>query len=286
MSVTGSAPMAGPYATLAQADAVFLGNANAGGTLFLPIIAAAYQKAYGNVYSTPGDFYEPTYANGIEKIVPALPGAEDLVASGKIPALQLFSSVPPTAPSGSGLQATLNAITPPNPAFAPFFGTGNLVKNSARLSYVLDALANPDGAVSLIGPTTGLPPLAPLNGLRIAAKTNDLRNWKPTSPVFLCSGKDDPTVFHDVNTGGMQAIWTKAGSPFQLSNPALLSVLDVAAPAAVADDPFTLAVKSGFAGAVASAFTAGGQIAVLSKYHGELVPPFCNAAARAFFSKL
>ena len=45
-------------------------------------------------------------------------------------------------------------------------------------------------------------------------------------------------------------------------------------------DPFAL-VKGGFAQLKAATAPAD----VLAKYHGELVPPFCNAAAKGYFSQ-
>ena len=45
-------------------------------------------------------------------------------------------------------------------------------------------------------------------------------------------------------------------------------------------DPFA-AVKAGFAQAKAGAAAQGGANAVVQAYHGSLVPPFCNVAARA-----
>jgi hypothetical protein len=51
-----------------------------------------------------------------------------------------------------------------------------------------------------------------------------------------------------------------------------------------ATDPFA-AVKVGFAQAKAATFAAGGALGVVGAYHGGLVPPFCNAAARGFFSQ-
>jgi hypothetical protein len=45
------------------------------------------------------------------------------------------------------------------------------------------------------------------NTLRQALKSNDLRNWTPTSPVLLCAGDQDPTAFY-LNTQLMQGYWT------------------------------------------------------------------------------
>jgi dienelactone hydrolase len=296
ITVTASAPMSGPYALAAQGDATYLGNVNAGSTIFTPLLTTSYQKAYGNIYNTPDDLYEPAYANGIETLLPGAYDFTTVVTTGKLPQLTLFNSAAPTAPVGAPatLQPTLNAITAPfssgKPTDALFnagFGTSNLIKNSARLSYLLDAFANPDGLVPT--PSTGAAAAAPLNPLRIAGKINDLRNWSPKAPVLLCGGSGDPTVFFNVNTQGMQGLWSTPGSPFVV--PAgLLTVLNVDSTPTSATDPFA-AAKVGFGRAKAATAAAAGTDpaaqaqAVTAAYHGGLVPPFCNAAARGFFSQ-
>ncbi|HRM93156.1 MAG TPA: lipase family protein, partial [Alicycliphilus sp.] len=134
--VTASAPMSGPYALGAFGDAVYYGNVNLGATVFTPLLAASYQKAYGNLYAQPSDMFEAAYATGIEQLLPSATPLATLVAQGKLPQTQLFSSTPP-APAFA-------AITPPTqpPALAPLFalgfGSNNLVKNSARLAYLQD----------------------------------------------------------------------------------------------------------------------------------------------------
>lgn len=285
IAVTAAAPMSGPYALAAQSDATYLGNVNAGGTIFTPLITTSYQKAYGNLYTTPADLYEAAYATGIESLLPsATLDFTSVVTTGKLPQLALFSNTAPTAPAGSGLQPTLNALTPPKTGaatdalFAAGFGPGNLIKNSARLGVLLDAFANPDGAVPTF--TTGLPATKPASTLRQAVKTNDLRGWTPQTPVLMCAGNGDPTVFY-LNTSLMSALWTplvKAG---------LVTVVDVdslkSSPGPAAD-PF-YAAKAGFAQAVAQTAAAGGATAVVGNYHGGLVPPFCNAVVRGFFGK-
>ncbi|MDB5939319.1 MAG: hypothetical protein JWP77_1683, partial [Polaromonas sp.] len=89
----------------------------------------------------------------------------------------------------------------------------------------------------------------------------------------------------------MQGFWT---SPSPAAPPAgLLTVLNVDSPAAGAADPYA-AAKAGFAqakagtasAAVAAGATDGGASAVVQAYHGGLVPPFCNAAARGFFQQV
>ena len=299
-AVTASAPMSGPYALAAFSDAVFSGNVNLGSTLFTPLLVNSYQKAYGNLYSSLTNIYEPAYAAGIDSLLPTTIPLDTLLApGGKLPQTALFNRTPPTAPAGAPpqLQLTLNAITPPTPPLVPAaqaqlfalgFGTSNLINNGARLNYLLDAIANPDGAVPFV--TNGVPAANPVNPIRIAARKNDLRNWTPTRPVLLCGGAGDPTVFYNVNTQVMQGFWSSPSPAAPAAG--LVTVLDVDSAPISAADPFA-ALKAGFAqaksGTAAAAISAGasdsGASAVTQAYHGALVPPFCNAAARGFFQQ-
>lgn len=297
LPVTASAPMSGPYALSAFIDSVYSGRVNLFGPVFPPLLAASYQKAYGNLYGSPSELFEPAYATGIETLLPSTETLTVLFGKGKLPQSALFSSTPPVAPPGSapGLQALLDSLTPPaTPAsaaalFALGFGTGNLITNQARLAYLQDALAHPDGTANI--PAGVLPPAAPAHPLRIATKKNDLRNWTPTRPVLLCGGNRDPIVFYGVNTQLMQAFWTPP-SPAAPA-PGLLSVVDLDPTAAPTPDPAVAALRAGFArsladtasAAVTAGATDGGDAAITLAYHGELLLPFCSLAARSFFQQ-
>lgn len=274
MPVTASAPLSGPYAMAAFGDAIFSGNVNLGSTLFLPLITTSYQKAYGNIYRQTSDIYEAQYATGIETLLPSSTPFTSLVQQGKLPLTTLFSS---TAPAPG-----LESITPPTtpaaqaPLFALGFGKNNLINNPTRLAYLMDAKANPDGALPAV--TTGMPSTTAANPVRQALAKNDLRGWTPRAPVLMCGGNADPTVFYAPNTGLMQQLWA--------SLPAgLVTALDVDSAPAGASDPFA-AVKAGFAQTKAGVAAQGGAEAVVEAYHGSLVPPFCSVAARAFFQKV
>jgi hypothetical protein len=279
--VTASAPMSGPYALAAYLDAIFYGNVALGSTAFAPLATNSFQQAYGNIYTAPTDIYETTYATGIESLVPGAYDFTTVYSSGKLPQTALFNSTPPdpafagrTPPTGTGATDAL---------FALGFGTSNLIKNSARLAYLMDAIAHPDGAVP--SPTTAMPAAAPANSIRVAAKANDLRSgWTgPATPTLLCGGNADPTVFYSVNTQLMATIWSAQVTA------RLVTVLDVdsdpGAPGVT--NPF-FAAKAGFAQQKAALIASAGAnaaTAVTTAYHGSLVPPFCNAAARGFFSQ-
>jgi hypothetical protein len=164
---------------------------------------------------------------------------------------------------------------PANPLFALGFGTSNLVNNNFRLAYVLDAVASPDGAVPT--PTAGVPQAAnPQNPMRMAFKTNDLRNWIPQRPVLMCGGDQDPTVFFSVNTLVMQQYW--AALP-----PGAITVVDVNATVTNPNDPFA-AAKVGYQQTIAGIAAQGGQSAAVQAIHATEAP-FCTAVARGFFAQ-
>ena len=98
-------------------------------------------------------------------------------------------------------------------------------------------------------------------------------------------------MFFSANTQVMQGYWS---APSPAAAPAgILNVLNVDSAITGASDPYASA-KGGFAltktntatAAVAAGATDGGASAVIQAYHGSLVPPFCNAAARGFFQKV
>jgi hypothetical protein len=277
-TVTAAAPMSGPYALAAFADAIFEGEVNTSGPLNLNLLVTSYQHSYMNVYTAPTDVYAPQYASTADELLPSAMGISAVYNQGQLPQNALFDSTPPSPAYASMTPAT----TPANlaPVFAQGFGANALVTNSYRLSYLQDAAANPDGGFPTV--TSGLPAAAPANALRQDLKTNDLRNWSPTAPVLLCAGDSDATVFY-LNTQLMQNYWT-TNAPS-----APVTVLDIDSSVA-SNDPYANE-KNGFAAAkaaVAAVAVLGGAtdlgaMAVLQDYHAGLVPPFCLYAAKSFF---
>jgi dienelactone hydrolase len=264
-TVTASAPLSGPYAFAAFADAQYYGNVTVGATITATMLAISYQNSYKNIYNTPSDLFTATYATGIDTLFPSNKPLATLVAAGKFPESELFDNNPPQAQLQGFL--TNSAV----PGFG--FGPSPLVRNEARLAFLQDALAHPDGAFPDV--TTGSPAAAPTNTMRQAFKRNDLRSgWTPTSPMLMCGGHEDATVLYGLSTTVMQSYWASA-------TPGLVSVLDVDDPGHAIDDPYA-ALKDGFAGFKA---TITDPAALLSAYHDTVVPPFCMAAARGFFQQ-
>jgi dienelactone hydrolase len=280
MPVTASAPMSGPYALAAFVDAVFLGRVSGSSTVSSVMLFDGYQRAYSNIYASTADVFETQYLDGIESLLPGAMPRSDLYVQGKLPEHALFSETPPDSSSAD----ITPAATPANLAsvFALGFGSGNLIRNSYRLSYLRDVRANPDGGWPTT--TTGMAAAAPGLPLRQALRRNDLRDWTPTAPVLLCGGNADPVVFW-LNTQLMQGYWAPRAPAS-----ARISVLDVDS-AASSGDPYA-SIKADFArakqlvaaAAVLQGATDGGKKAVFDVYHAPLVPPFCLAAVKSFFA--
>jgi len=272
VTVTASAPMSGPYALEAFGDAIFYGSVDIGSTVFGAMVTSSYQHSYANLYQQPTQVFEAAFAPNIAAdILPSATPVGTLFSQGKLPQTALFNSTTPVT-GNAQLDAALKV--PANPVFALGFGKNNLITNDYRLSYVLDAVNNPDGAVP--APQVGVPlAAAPGNTLRQDLKTNDMRSWVPAKPMLLCGGDQDPTVFFSVNTGTMQAFW--AALP-----PGLVTVLDVNA-TPNPQSPFA-PLQVGFQATLANLLASGGQEAVVEKYH-TTVAPFCTVAARGFFSQ-
>jgi acetyl esterase/lipase len=248
ITVTASAPLSGPYNLGYFGDVVYSGTVNGGATLFTPLVTTSYQKSYGNLYTNPSTIYSPQFATGIEALLPSTTSITGLVTSGKLP-LNDCMFERGASPAAYGL-----------------CNSGFLINTSYRQAVLADAVANPGN------PATGV--ATPAHPLRQAAYRNSLYNFTLRSPMLLCGGSQDPTVFYSVNTPTARAYFAP-----QLPAGAVVELNVDSAPTGPSD-PFALA-KGGFAIALASA---GGMPAAASRYHGELVPPFCNAAARGFFS--
>jgi alpha/beta superfamily hydrolase len=264
--VTASAPMSGPYALSAFGDAMFLGQVGAGAVEEIAMLASSYQHAYANLYTNPTDVFEAKYASA-DALFPATTGVDQLVAQGLLPANAVFSNTAPTPELTS-----LTPATSPRALAGVFnsgFGPDNLISNSYRLSYIQDALANPDGGFPET--TTYSPPASPGNTLRVDLKSNDLRSWAPTAPTLLCGGNMDPVVFF-FNTRLMQEYWS-VNAP---ASP--VSVLDVDG----SGGPYPN-LQGEFAATKTLLRWIEGKSFVMDNYHDLIVPAFCIQAVRSFF---
>jgi len=276
--VTAAAPLSGPYALAAFGDAMVEGEVSLSASINFAMVINSYQHAYMNVYSAPSDLFAAPYAATVPGLLPSTTPLSELESANEIPSSELFSSTPPAPAYADITPATVPAELAP--AFALGFGPDFLVTNAYRLSYLEDAHASPDGGFPQLG--NDEPAANPQNALRQDLKTNDLRNWIPSTPLLLCAGSSDPTVFY-LNTQLMQEYWA-ANAP-----KAPLTVLDIDS-AVTGNDPyaglkhdFVIAKELVMAAAIAGGATDGGALAVLEHYHAALVPPFCFSAAKSFF---
>lgn len=221
-TVTASGPMSGPYNLVGFADIITgPGPISAGATIFTPMLLTGYQKAYGNVYGKPSDAYQAPFDASAETLLPTDTPVSTLIAQGKLPN---------------------------DPTFTKLFGTGGLLTDAFRASY--------------IG-----------SGYRADLQTNTLLGWNPKHPMVLCGGQADPTVFYAVNTTAAAADFASRGinvTAWDLENRASL-------PADATGD----AIYDGFQAQKAAAGTN-----VQAWYHGTLVPPFCETLVRGFFQQV
>ena len=287
-TVTASAPSSGPYALEAFGDAIFFGQVDIGSTVFAPLVTTSYQNAYNNVYTATSDVYTPTYATGIDTLLPSPSPLIQLFQSGQLPEAALFDSTTPVTGNTQLDQLLAAPTSPPYSAaqaalFDAGFGSPSLVNNTFRAEYAADALTNPDQAemTLLNGGTLTANDVAlaaqPAVGLRQDFKLNDMRNggWSPKEPMLMCGGDQDPTVFFQVNTGVMAAEW----SPLVAAG--LVQVLDLNGPPGGAFAPLQSAFQSTYAAMVA----AEGPSVAIESYHATEAP-FCMVAARDFFAQV
>lgn len=276
--VTAAAPMSGPYALSAFADAIFMGEVNGSAVLNFTFVVDSYQHSYGNVYANATDVFSPQYAPNIGSLLPGNNTNSQLYAQGLLPQNAMFSSTPPAPQYASITPAT----TPANLAvvFALGFGPSPLVTNGYRLNWLQDAQANPDGGFPTT--TTDTPPANAGNALRQDLAKNDLRDFNPSVPVLLCGGDNDPTVFY-LNTQLMQGYWATHAPSAQVTVLDVDSAVGTNDPYADVKNGFTAAKTAVAAAAIAGGATDGGKSAVLEDYHAGLVPPFCLYAVEKFF---
>lgn len=280
VTVTASTGQSGPYALSALIDGAFGGQPSLGATFFTPLMANAFQQAYGNLYTSASEFYNSTYATGIETLLPnPTLTRQQIFDTGKLPTLALFDTDVAIYPQ----------VADPFKTYYGTTGTG-LIRTSYADSLLADLVAHP------CPHTTASAPLncSPGNALRKAAVANDLRNWTPQRPMLLCGGGSDPSVYF----ASSQLTYGYFIAHLPAASAALVTLVDVDS-AIGSSDPFASA-KTGFAdlkqqtaaaaaaeaaasGADAASQQAAATQAVLVNYHGTLVPPICGVVARGFF---
>ncbi len=152
INVVAGAHLAGPYNL---SGSLKVTNAIAGVQFFVPYLVTAWQKVYGNIYSSVGAAFKAPYAGWIENLLPSPTLTYDTLPydTSTTPATMWVSGAKP----GEAL---------PNNARDAMFQT----------AFITDSQTNNS------------------NALYLAAKKNDLLGWSPKSKLLLCGGSGDPTV--------------------------------------------------------------------------------------------
>jgi pimeloyl-ACP methyl ester carboxylesterase len=245
LAVTASAPLS-PVSELSNYVGYILnGHVPVESTVLMPMALTGYQKTYGDVYTSPSQYYTAAYASGIESAFPGSYTSTALIADGIVPQLALFSGGAAT----DGTQAQ-------NYLWSQGVGAGNLITDSARAGY-------------------------PSSTFQTHIAANDLNNYMPTTshaPMLYCGGANDPTVYFSVNAeySANQATANPLVKILDVEN----SYPTYTGSGKLTGASIT-ALQYGFQQAKAAAGSATAQAAV---YHWQLVPPFCIAAAVGFFA--
>jgi hypothetical protein len=254
MAVNGIAPIEPVSQLLNYGDQIMSGGVPVGSTYLIPMLVNGYQKTYGTLYSTPSEYYEPAYAGGVEAAFPGAFTSTTLVTTGKVPQAHLFSGGAAVSPA------------PFASLFAGGVGTGNLITDAARSAYLNNPSTNP---------------------LRVKLQLNDLGALTVDKPMMLCGGSSDPTVFFSTNAETTAA--ALATNPYvsilDLENSYPLLTITSSTATRVTGAAATQ-LQGGFSQAKAHTQAAdpNNQLAVVTAYHGTLVPPFCVAAASGYFA--
>lgn len=285
MPLTASAPMSGPYALTTIVDDLFRGRPPQGSTIYLPLAMRAYQEAYGDIYETPSDAYNPAIADDVATLLPNATPHFELIQGGRLPATAVFS---PDPPSGEGLPPAVRRILETqSPATEPArfahihaagFGPGHLLNDDFRIAYLTDAEAHPDAGHPDY--TTGDPPSASDHGFRQAVIRNDMRGWTPKAPMLMCGGQGDAAA--PLCYGGelMMRYWA---DPAHAPAPGTVSLLDFEDPDG---DPLFDNLKAHFQAWKGGYLERTVMPAWADAYHQLLLPRYTYLAARLYFEAL
>jgi poly(3-hydroxybutyrate) depolymerase len=143
---------------------------------------------------------------------------------------------------------------PADPTFTKLFGTGGLLTDTFHAGYATSNFRK-DLVTNTLAGVDGSTPIG----------------FKPVAPVALCGGAQDPTVFFAANAPVAAQVFAAQGVTVQVWD--LENAASLPAPLGGAQ------IAAGF-----QQFKAGAGSNVQALYHGSLVPPFCTALARNFFS--
>ena len=285
--VTASMPAAGSYLLTPLLDDIFLGRPVQGSTIYFPMAITAAQRAGVQVYSDPAQFFTVRYAAGIEHVLPAPGSFAAVVQAGRLPASTVFSTSMPSLPAdASPALVALTGRSGPDagPGHLRFInrqgiGPDALVTESARLAYLADVAANPDGAWP--DWRDGRPARTPAHPLRQWFYRSDMRGWIPRAPLTMCGGSNDPAVPFHLSARPMLRYWSSPGSRAPAGR---VSLLDFDDPTLPHDRYFALRVK--LADYSKAYVVQHGRDGLVEAYHNVVSPRFCYLAAREWFGTM
>ena len=185
----------------------------------MPYLMTSYQNSYGSIYKTPSDVYQAPFDQYAPTIFPTDTPVATLMQQGELPN---------------------------DPTFRLLFGTGGLLTDSFRSTYLE-------------------------SNFRQALQRNTLLGWNPKSPLAMCGGSEDPTVYF-TNTWDMQADLASRGINVPVWDLEDRKSLPAGSTYDEVYDGFQL-----------SKLKAGSDVQM--HYHGELVPPYCYTLVRGFFAQ-
>ncbi|MDI9331994.1 MAG: alpha/beta fold hydrolase [Alphaproteobacteria bacterium] len=257
VSLTASAPGSGPYAMLSFGDKIFEGKPNRGGTIFSPMLIDAAQIAYGNLYSTASDIYNPNFASTVPGLLPGI----DLDVSTDTPKFTSFNTLK--------FANLLPTISPESGILG--IGTNALFNSTARSNYKSDAGLNPVSGNTL--------PTKVDNPLRQALLKNDLRSgWVPKAPTLLCGADNDPSVFWDNTTQFVSYVQAKSAT-------APVSALNLNAAITASDSASSASLKNAFVAYGLNLSFTNAWTSLTVEVHGTMAT-LCYMAALVTFNTL
>ncbi len=84
-SITASAPASGPYALARTVREIIVAQTE-GASVIAPMLFVGLQRAYGDLYRSPGELFQPPWDASVESLLPGPYGFSELVELGKLPA--------------------------------------------------------------------------------------------------------------------------------------------------------------------------------------------------------
>ena len=320
MTVTAASPGSGPYALASTLDYIFMGHPDLGAPQLGSLLVQAYQDAYGNVYSSPSQVFNPGYTVQLPQphfdsaLLPATlpmfsstaptaadvtqmpadatgsPGATlDAVFADLVPPYGSTSTTPDAGAIQAKVWATLFDTNAADTAFDayPYAFSGLWGTYFATSGYLINQTFRANYLADavfnpdgFIAQTAQGPTQTATDGFRKDLAANDLRGEVPSAPTMLCGGADDPVVYYPLNTGELPAEWRPSNVYRQFA----LNLDSATPPTGGPVLPYASLINSfeSWKNATLASGPSGPQTEV-AQYHG-VVGAYCAAAALQFFS--